>query len=155
MIANGKVSVRRMKNGKNIREEIVAYGHENITAIHRTTLEITKESNLTPRGNCIIGIGANKSVRDLSDEIRERIRSGKKIIIELILPDYNMNISFSADGDKNLSLTHEKDVVVRKSSFKCDRTLCIRSTMAARDIDREFVELLKDRRTELIMRLYA
>ncbi len=155
MTVTGRTSVRRMRTGKGIREEIIARGHENITATHRTTLEITKESHLTPRGDCIIGIEADRSVGDLSDGIKERIRSGRKLTIELVLKDYGMGISFSAEGDKNLSLSHERDLVVRKSTFVCDRTLCVRSTMAARDIDREFVKLLRDRKTELIMRIYA
>ncbi len=146
--------VSQMKNGRVI-EEIYARGHENITAMHRTTLEITKDSEITPRGDCIIGVNANKSVKDLSAEIKKRIWDGCDILIELSLPEYGIELSFSAKGDRNLSLSHEKDIVIRKSRFKCDRTLCIESQISAKDIDREFVKLLKDRKTELIMRIYA
>ncbi|RLF17024.1 MAG: DUF371 domain-containing protein, partial [Thermoprotei archaeon] len=37
-----------------IVEEIIAWGHPNIRALHRSTMEITKEPYVTPRGDCII-----------------------------------------------------------------------------------------------------
>ncbi|HIP75502.1 MAG TPA: DUF371 domain-containing protein, partial [Thermococcus paralvinellae] len=43
-----------------MREIIHCYGHENIKATHKSTLEITKEDFLTPRGDCIICIKADK-----------------------------------------------------------------------------------------------
>ncbi|WP_457591697.1 DUF371 domain-containing protein [Geoglobus sp.] len=142
-----------MKNGKSISDEIVAYGHENITAKHRTTLEITKDSELTPRGDCIIGVKADKSVRDLKPELKREIRSGKRLEITLELPDYGLSVSFRAYGSPELSLSHESDVVVRKSGYVCGRTLAVRSELAAADVNREFVKLLRDRRTLIIMRI--
>ncbi|HIP58595.1 MAG TPA: DUF371 domain-containing protein, partial [Archaeoglobus profundus] len=38
-----------------MKEVITAWGHPNITAKHRTTLEITKDEELSIRGDCIIG----------------------------------------------------------------------------------------------------
>ncbi len=121
--------------------------------MHKTTLEVTKEAEITPRGNCIIGVRASRSVRDLNDEIKREIWKGSRVFIDLVLPDYGIETSFSARGDKSLTLTHETDVVVRKSRYACPRTLCMESDISARDLDREFVELLKDRKTELIMRI--
>ncbi|NOY10526.1 MAG: DUF371 domain-containing protein [Archaeoglobi archaeon] len=141
-----------MRSGRST-EEIIAYGHENITARHRTTLEVTKDKEVTPRGDCIIGVRASKSVRDLNDEVKEGILAGKEMTIELELPDYGMKTSFQAFGSEKLTLSHESDVVVRKSTYTCSRTLAIRSELSASDLDREFVELLRDRKTVLIMRI--
>ena len=33
-----------------------AYGHPNITAKHKTTLEFTKDKELSLRGDCIVGV---------------------------------------------------------------------------------------------------
>ena len=49
-----------------IREEILAWGHENITARNRSTFEITKKSSLTRKGDCIIATKASKGAADLS-----------------------------------------------------------------------------------------
>ncbi|HIG98004.1 TPA: DUF371 domain-containing protein, partial [Candidatus Woesearchaeota archaeon] len=39
-----------------------AHGHPNILATHRTTLEITKDSELTTRGNCVVAVAADFSL---------------------------------------------------------------------------------------------
>ena len=62
---------------------IHAKGHENIRGLHKTTLEITKETHLTPRGDCIIGVSADKSMQDFPEEFKEKIRKSKKIIVEI------------------------------------------------------------------------
>ncbi len=131
--------------------EIVARGHPNIRATHRTTLEVTKEEELTPRGDCIIGVKADKSVKDLDEGLKEWLKSGKPVLIEIVLPDYDLRDSLIAYGSPKLTLRHETDVVIRKSDFVCDRTLAIRSSKSARDIDREIVEMLKDEKTEVVL----
>jgi len=132
-------------------EVIRARGHPNVRATHRTTLEVTKDRELTPRGDCIIGVGADKSVADLSEDLKRWLKSGRAIRVEIVLPDYGLKDELIAFGSSKLTFKHERDVVIRKSDYVCDRTLAIRSNKSARDIDREIVELLKDEKTELIL----
>ncbi len=132
-------------------EVIRARGHPNVRATHRTTLEVTKDRELTPRGDCIIGVGADKSVADLSEDLKRWLKSGRAIRVEIVLPDYGLKDELIAFGSSKLTFKHERDVVIRKSDYVCDRTLAIGSNEAARDIDREIVELLKDEKTELIL----
>ncbi|MGA7043503.1 MAG: DUF371 domain-containing protein, partial [Nitrososphaeraceae archaeon] len=47
------------------QDEVIFYGHANIRSVHPRTIEITKDPNLTLRGDCIVGISANKSCSDL------------------------------------------------------------------------------------------
>ncbi|MEM2324735.1 MAG: DUF371 domain-containing protein, partial [Archaeoglobaceae archaeon] len=42
--------------------EILAFGHSNITAKHRTTFEITKDQEISKRADCVIGVKASKSI---------------------------------------------------------------------------------------------
>ncbi len=132
-------------------EIVIARGHPNIRATHKTTLEVTKEKELSPRGDCIIGICADKSVFDLNENLKKWLKLGKSIKIEIVLPDYGIRDELIAVGSPRLTLKHDTDIVVRKSEYVCDRTLAIRSNKAARDIDREIVELLKDHKTELLL----
>ncbi len=132
-----------------MREEILAWGHENVTARHRTTLEVTKEENLTPRGDCIIGVRADKAVRDIDERIKEWLRAGGMVEIEIVLPQYGLRDRLVGFGSEKLTFDHGTDVVIRRSDYVCGRTLAIRANKAARDIDREIVELLKDPTTEL------
>ncbi len=134
-----------------IIEEVVARGHENIRATHKTTLEITRERELTPRGDCIIGVCADKSIFDLSPELKSALRRGLRAKVTLYLPDYSLKEEFYGFGCDKLTFTHKTDIVIRKSRFVCNRTLLISATKAARDLNREFVELLKDRKTEIVM----
>lgn len=46
---------------------IKARGHPNIKATHRTTIEVTKDNYLTGRGDCILGIDADKSLKDMKE----------------------------------------------------------------------------------------
>jgi len=135
-------------------EVVVARGHPNVRATHRTTLEVTKDKELTPRGDCIIGVKADKSIADLSRDLKAWLKSGNPIRVEIVLPDYNLKDVLIACGDPRLTFRHDSDIVVRKSDFVCDRTLAVRSNKSARDIDREIVELLKDPKTELLFIIY-
>ncbi len=128
---------------------MIAWGHPNVSARHRTTFEITRDENLTVRGDCIIGVRANKSVYELDERIKEWLRSGKPVIIEVELPQYGLKERVKAYGSDKLTFKNRRDIVVRKSSFTCDRTLAIRSDKSASDFDREMIELLRDPRTEL------
>ena len=132
-------------------EEIIAYGHQNITARHRTTMEVTKDSSITLRADCIIGVRSNKAVSDLSDELKRHLVEGGSVQINLIVKD--MTFSLSAWGDPGLKLTNNTDAVIRKSTYIDDRTLAVRSNFAARDIPRRMVKALKDPRTMLLMEI--
>ncbi len=134
-----------------MREEVVARGHPNVRATHKTTLEVTKEEELTLRGDCIIGVKADKSMKDFNDEIKDWLRTGKPILVEIVLPDYGLKDYLKAFGSPKLTFRHETDIVIRKSDFVCDRTLAIKSNKSAKDINREMIELLRDPKTELLL----
>ena len=46
------------------------FGHPLIKATHETTFEITKEEKISLKGDCIIGVKANKSCKDLNDQLK-------------------------------------------------------------------------------------
>ncbi len=127
-------------------EIIHCRGHENVKATHRSTLEFTKEDYLTPRGDCIICVSADKGITDLSEEFKEALREGKKLLIQIRVGDLVDEIT--AEGSPDLILDHPHSMVVRKSTYIDARTLAIRASKAAKDIDRRIVKLLKDPGTE-------
>ncbi len=131
-------------------EIITARGHENIRATHRTTFEITKDKEISKTADCIIGVKASKGLADISNEVKNKIKKSKKIKIEIKLPEYGLTETVMACGSTELKLTHPSDIVVRKSTFICDRTLAIKADKAARDLNREMISLLSDPKTELL-----
>jgi hypothetical protein len=139
---------------KSFAEDRIRFkGHRLILAKHRTTFEVTKEQNLTPRGDCIIGVSSNKACKDLSEDVKKLIkRDGSKVHITIKVGSHEFNAK--AFGSSKLTLEHSEDVVVRKSSFICPRTLAIKCDKAAIDIPREIVKLLREgKEGEMIIRV--
>jgi len=122
-------------------ETIHAHGHENIQSTNRTTFEITKETFLTKRGDCIVAVGSTKGAVDLSPEFKEAARSEDSRIRITIEANDQVEV-INAWGSPRLSFTHLTDSVVRKSEYVCGRTLAIRADKAAKDLSKKLVEKL-------------
>ncbi|MGC8812077.1 MAG: DUF371 domain-containing protein [Candidatus Aenigmatarchaeota archaeon] len=132
---------------KPVKEEIIAYGHPNVTAKHQTTFEITKAEEIKKDADCIIGVKASKACKDLSKEMKDALKEGKKV--EIKIQAEGMEDTITAYGSPALKLTHAEDIVVRKSDFIDSRTLAILANKAACDLKKELVEKLKDPKTEI------
>jgi len=122
-------------------EQIYAFGHENILGTHRTTIELTKENSLSKRGNCIIGVNSSKACVDLSQELKNLIKN--KEIIKVSIKIGDLIDFFYGEGNENLTLLDNKDMVFRKSDFICDRTILINCTKSSRELNRDIVKNLK------------
>jgi hypothetical protein len=139
---------------KEVTETIVAHGHENIQAKHPTTLEITKEPQLSKKGDCIIAVSADKGLPDFSQRFKNTMRKDNtKLTITIETEDTVERIQ--AFGSSKLILTHPSDMVVRKSDYTCSRTLAIRADKAAGDLPRKLVEKLQNRRQKVKFTLTA
>lgn len=123
--------------------KITCYGHKNIMATHQTTLEVTRDKEITKRADCIVGVKADKGIVDLSNEFKRRARE-RDSIIKVILRVDGMKETIIGRGHEELTFLHPNDIVLRKSTFTCPRTLMIKADKGAVDLDREFVKKLKD-----------
>jgi uncharacterized protein len=125
-----------------------ARGHENIEATHKTTFEVTKETALTKRGDCIIAVESTKAAANLPFEFKEAARKeGAQITVTIEADELKETVK--AKGSPQLQFTHPTDLVVRKSGYVCGRTLAIRADKAASDFSRKLVEKLKDPNQEV------
>jgi len=123
-------------------EQFSAYGHQEVTATHRTTFEITAEEHLTQTGTCIIAVRSEKGAADLSPYFRELMQSSRcRLITELRCRDIVVIITSS--GSPGLLLDHSTDLVWRRSSFTCGRTIGLYSTHTAGTLPRDLISLLK------------
>jgi len=125
-----------------LTEKIYAEGHPNVLCLHRSTSEFTCEKQLTPRGDCIFAVGADKGMGDLSDEFKEALRS-EDAVLTLVVECAGLEETVRARGHPNLNLTHPTDYVLRKSDYVCARTIGVRADKAAADFSRELVDQLK------------
>lgn len=123
--------------------KIRAKGHENVTSKHKSTFEITKDSELTLSGDCIVGVDMDKTMLDFPQEFKDKIAdSNTKIIVELKTENgYDEIVGY---GHEDLELTHPTDIVIRKSDFTCPRTLMIKADKAACDLDSNLICDLKN-----------
>jgi len=131
-----------------VKEILFGYGHANIKASHRSTLEFTKDKNLTKNGDCIVAIGTDKALEDLSIDFREKMRKPNAKLIVLIEAD-GISEQLTAYGSPKLRLIHPKDIVIRKSDYISDRTLAVHADKASQDLTRKLVEKLQNPKQEV------
>jgi hypothetical protein len=117
-------------------------GHPNIKASHRTTLMVTRDPELTLRGDCIVAVAVGKGPRDFDQRIKDAMRK-RGARIRLTLETGGIVFEVSGRGDPELTLSHPTDMVARKSGYICDRTLFIEADKAACDIPPSFLKLLQ------------
>jgi len=110
-----------------MRYEIEFFGHENIRSNHQKTIEITKESHLTPQGDCIIGVNASSSCADLPDELKNKLKNSETKVYFTIKVGNNE---------------------LRKSNFTCPRTLSVKCDKASNLVPREIISQLQNPKTK-------
>jgi hypothetical protein len=123
-------------------EEVVrARGHENVRAEHGSTFEVTTDDWLTPAGDCILGVAADRAPDDFADAFVTACRD----------PDARIRVTLAVDGRESVvearghpALTFDsgRSAVVRTSDYVDDRTVAVGADAAAAGIDRDAVAAL-------------
>ncbi len=127
--------------------EIPFSGHENIRSTHKNTIEITKDSSLTPSGDCIVGINAKCGCNKIPENIKKKLKDPNTVIIFSInVKNYSFNIR--GKGHQDLICSDPHDIVLRKSSFVCPRTLAVNCDKASDSIPRKIIQLLQNPKTK-------
>ncbi len=123
-------------------ETIRCRGHPLVLGTHPTTFEVTKEEHLTENGNCIIGVGADKGCADLLPGFREMLaHDDAELVTRLVCGGCEATVR--SRGSTGLLLNHPTDLVWRKSTFTCGRTIGICSDQVALTLPRELMNALK------------
>lgn len=115
-----------------------AYGHENILATHKTTLEFTKDKSLTKKGDCIIGINSDLDLNSIKKFIKKIKKKNIKIIIRINNKKEIINCKINKNFNSN------REIVIRKSNYSDKRTFAINADKAACDVRREIIKELKN-----------
>ena len=126
--------------------EIPFNGHENILSLHKKTIEITKDNELTVNGDCIIGTNSSVACIDLPEKFKKKIQNPTTEIKFSIVADEH-SFSIRGKGSDKLTLKHTTDIVLRKSAFTCSRTIAINCNKASDDIPRMMVKKLQNPKT--------
>ena len=139
---------------KPVRVAFFAHGHKNVLSTHKTTFEVTKESILSKRGNCIVAVGATIGAIDLPVEFK-KAATKENTAIKITIEADNLKEKVKAKGSPKLSFTHITDLVVRKSDYICGRTLAINADKASVDFSRDLIEKLKNPKQKVKITLEA
>ncbi len=141
-------------NVDEMKEVIFGFGHENIQATHRTTLEFTKDMRLSKKGDCVIAVSTDKALADLTAEFKEKLQKPQAKLTITIEAD-GITDQVKAWGSEQLILNHRTDGVIRKSGYVCSRTLGIHADKAAQDLSRDLVKKLKNYKQEVKITIVA
>jgi hypothetical protein len=123
-------------------EVISAWGHRNILATNERTFEITKETHLTKRGDCIVAVAADKGLQELRPAFKALLKN-REATLRVDIHAAERTVQVEARGDERLTLSHPTDLVVRKSSYICPRTLAVEADLAAADFPRQHAASLR------------
>ncbi len=126
-----------------MRFEIPFYGHENIRSLHPKTIEITTESHLTTNGDCIIGVKASSGCNDLPEKLKTLLQNSKSDV-SCTIAVKDLAFKIKGKGNEKLTLTNPHDIVIRKSSFVCPRTMVVSCDAASDLIPRQIVKTLQN-----------
>jgi len=124
-----------------LTETITARGHEHVTATHGSTFETTTDEYLTPAGDCILGIEADRAPAAFSEAfVAACRRQSARITVTIEAAGHTDTVA--ALGSPDLTFASERSAVVRTSDYVDDRTVAIAASQAAGDIDRALVDAL-------------
>jgi uncharacterized protein len=131
-----------------LKETIIAFGHENVSATHPSTLMITKDRHLTKTGDCIVAVSADKAPADFNSKFKEKLKT-ENARLTIIIETGELKETIHALGSPKLILSHPVDMVIRKSDYISDRTVAIHSDKSSSDLPIELLKKLKDPKQEI------
>ncbi|MFB6219659.1 MAG: DUF371 domain-containing protein [Halobacteriaceae archaeon] len=130
---------------------VTAAGHENVTAAHGSTFEVTTDDYLTPAGDCILGVAADLAPARFPPAFVEACRDADATVTATVEAGGHAD-RVVGRGDPALTFDSERSLVGRTSTYVDDRTVLVEADGAAADLDRALVAALADG-AELTLRL--
>ncbi|WP_193310152.1 DUF371 domain-containing protein [Halorubrum halophilum] len=132
--------------GDTLVEVVRAVGHEHVSADHASTFELTTDDWLTPAGDCIVGVEADRTPRDFAPAFREACRDPNATIEATLVVEAGeseFSETITGRGDPDLTLLDDRSMVGRTSDYTDDeRTILVDGDGAAADLDRDLVAAL-------------
>ncbi len=112
-----------------------AWGHPNIKAVHKNTIEFTKEDYVSPEGDCIVGVNADFDAAKLGEFVKKHkhvkitIKTGglQEVIFAKTNPEFN----------------DDAELVIRIGEYASPRTFAVRADKAAKHLSRDLVKALQ------------
>jgi len=132
-------------SGAVYEEVIYARGHENVTGDHSSTVEVTTDDWLTPAGDCIVGVDADRTPAVFDEAFVSACQSADATItaeFEVETDGETLTDTITGRGDPELTFEGDRSLVGRTSDYVDDRTVFVGADGAATDVDRALVDAL-------------
>jgi hypothetical protein len=126
-----------------MKEVIHARGHENVSAEHASTFEVTSDDWLTPTGDCILAVEADRTPADFDPAFVDACRNADATIT-VEFEAAGLTEAVTGRGHPDLTFEGERSAVGRTSDYADDRTILVGADKAAGDFDRGLVAALAD-----------
>lgn len=123
-------------------QRVRAHGHENVTAEHGSTLELTAEDRLTPAGDCILGVEADRTPSEFDPRFRAAAADDVVLTATVSVDADCASETIVGRGDPALSFASDRSLVIRTSGYVDERTVMVGADHAAADLDRRLVTAL-------------
>ncbi len=136
-----------MNESTSTKEVVRAQGHENVSAAHASTFEVTTDDYLTPAGDCILGIEADRAPADFAEEFVAACQHADATItaaFEVDGGDERYTQTVVGRGHPDLTFESDRSAVGRTSDYVDDRTVLVGAEFAAVGFDRDLVAALAD-----------
>ena len=126
-----------------MQEVIHARGHEHVSAEHASTFEVTTDDWLTPAGDCILAVEADRAPAAFDPAFVAACQDADATITATIeVADRSQTIT--GRGHPDLTFENDRSMVGRTSDYVDDRTIAVGCDAAAADVDRTLIEALAD-----------
>jgi len=117
-------------------------GHENVLATHPTTLEFTKDIELTEKGDCIIGVSSTFD----SKKLRKFLKCNK---IKITITADKIRETITTKPNANFS--DDKEIVIRIGTYQSSRTFANDADKASKHLSRELIYYLQNPQNKAIV----
>ena len=126
-----------------MKEVLQGHGHEHVSAEHASTFELTSDDYLTPAGDCILGIEADRAPADFDSAFVEACQS-TDATITMTFEAGGQETTVTGRGHPDLTFESDRSAVGRTSDYVDDRTVMVGADRAATGFDRDLVTALAD-----------
>ena len=126
-----------------MQETIRACGHDNVTAAHASTFEVTTDDFLTPAGDCILGIEADRAPADFDSAFVDACQDADATITATFEAG-GLSETVTGRGHPDLTFESDRSAVGRTSDYVDERTVVVGAEFAAEGFDRDLVAALAD-----------
>lgn len=126
-----------------MEEHVSARGHEHVSATHASTFEVTSDDYLTPAGDCILAVEADRTPADFDPAFVEACQSHEARIVATIEVGGHVE-EIAGRGHPDLTFESDRSLVGRTSGYVDDRTVMVEASAAAGDVGREVIAALSE-----------